>query len=317
MKPFHEWLLEQNNEMSRNYLTDLADGKAPSAFDSDWDLFSYLNCRRPRRPGTFNELLRDPDERRELIEVEKESKRVWGLWANTFDNMNHLRIRTDVGEDESLKDHSVISDVVEVYFKDLEYHLVRKIREADIVVGCVAWLTHMDILGALSRLTAASIIVQKEDFLRPDSKNLSMSDIRNAYNKVPYWSRMGMGGVLGEMSVCGDPTIQGVRCVGAESSGQKKAHPRMHHKFLVFCKHEPDPGAEIMGIMYPNVSPYAVWTGSFNFTYNAERSFENAVVLQDHKAVWAYFQEYLQVAALSEPLDYEHPWIEPEWRIGT
>ena len=68
---------------------------------------------------------------------------------------------------------------------------------------------------------------------------------------------------------------------------------------------------------WDSVVPYKVWTGSFNFTNNAERSFENAVVLEEPSIVQAYFKEFQQIAALSEPLDWESEWVEPEWRIGT
>lgn len=40
------------------------------------------------------------------------------------------------------------------------------------------------------------------------------------------------------------------------------------------------------------IVPYAVWTGSFNFTKNACASFENAVVLREPAIVKAFFEEY-------------------------
>ena len=35
------------------------------------------------------------------------------------------------------------------------------------------------------------------------------------------------------------------------------------------------------------------------------------------RIVQAYYQEWGQVFALSEPLDWESEWVEPEYRIGT
>jgi phosphatidylserine/phosphatidylglycerophosphate/cardiolipin synthase-like enzyme len=67
----------------------------------------------------------------------------------------------------------------------------------------------------------------------------------------------------------------------------------------------------------PSFVPYEVWTGSFNFTKNATYSFENAIVSRDRNLVAAYFSEFSQLAALSEPLDWEVEWVAPEWRIGT
>jgi phosphatidylserine/phosphatidylglycerophosphate/cardiolipin synthase-like enzyme len=66
-----------------------------------------------------------------------------------------------------------------------------------------------------------------------------------------------------------------------------------------------------------HIKPYAVWTGSFNFTKTAPLSFENAVVIQDAKIVEAYFKEYAQIAALSEPLDWTVVWIAPQWSFQT
>src|SRR5262245_13509725 len=90
------------------------------------------------------------------------------------------------------------------------------------------------------------------------------------------------------------------------------AFPRAHHKFVVFCreKHETGEG-------WLNYTPYEVWTGSFNFTANACKSFENVIVSSDPNIVLAFFKEYAQIAALSEPLDWEVAWTEPQCRIGS
>ena len=63
--------------------------------------------------------------------------------------------------------------------------------------------------------------------------------------------------------------------------------------------------------------PYAVWTGSFNLTETAEKSLENALLIKNPKIVEAYYKEYGQICAMSEPLNWESNWIEPQWRIGT
>jgi phosphatidylserine/phosphatidylglycerophosphate/cardiolipin synthase-like enzyme len=61
----------------------------------------------------------------------------------------------------------------------------------------------------------------------------------------------------------------------------------------------------------------AVWTGSFNLTFNAQQSLENAVLLREPALVEAYFHEFGQIMAISEQLDWESDWVEPEHRIGT
>lgn len=65
------------------------------------------------------------------------------------------------------------------------------------------------------------------------------------------------------------------------------------------------------------ISPYAVWTGSFNITKNAGMSFENALYITDMAIVNAYYQEFSQITALSESLNWFKDWVEPQWRIGT
>ena len=210
------------------------------------------------------------------------------------------------------------------YFRDLEVHLVRHIREAPIVLGCVAWLTSDGILEALAGVQeCVAIVVQKEDFLRPD---LGTDDgwkrrLRARYDalKNPP-DRWQWGGMLGSLSYGGWQEIEPVRCVGNHNRDRRPAFPRMHNKFLVFCQPRrisPEENGDdgCFGIFQPR--PYAVWTGSFNFTRNAGMSLENALYLTDHQIVQAYFREWEQIEAISEPLDWEQDWSEPQWRIGS
>jgi hypothetical protein len=102
--------------------------------------------------------------------------------------------------------------------------------------------------------------------------------------------------------------------MGNHNSNKNPAFPRMHNKFLVFCRVD-----ILREKTYPEVDivPYAVWTGSFNFTMNATMSLENALVLWNRAIAAAYYDEWQQILSLSEPLDWESNWCEPEWRIGT
>ena len=87
----------------------------------------------------------------------------------------------------------------------------------------------------------------------------------------------------------------------------------MHNKFMIFARVEQSSDGSIPEI----VTPYAVWTGSFNVTKNATMSLENALYITDSTIVNAYFQEFGQIAAMSEELDWTSTWAAPEWRIGT
>lgn len=84
----------------------------------------------------------------------------------------------------------------------------------------------------------------------------------------------------------------------------------MHNKFLVFCTKRPGEHEDAL-------RPECVWTGSYNITFNAQKSFENAVILRDQDIAAAYAREWAQILALSEPLDWEAGWCVSEYRIGT
>ena len=236
-----------------------------------------------------------------------------------MENLNLINI--DSSDEPYLirqEDYSVDSCDIRVLFKNLEDNLCNLILEADAVFGCVAWMTSEKILSALSK-TNASIIVQKEDLWRPDLDT----------SRYPGWKqklldkymliktsceRLELHPPANRLSFSTDPAIDGVRCVGLFNREKKPASPRMHHKFLVFAKRSGSFNKH--GVGNPPV-PYAVWTGSFNFTHNSSQSFENAVYITNSVVADAYFLEYQQILAFSEPLDWTEDWCAPEWRIGT
>lgn len=213
----------------------------------------------------------------------------------------------DASEESMMLDYSIETKDVDVFFKNIKAILRSKITKSKLIVGCVAWLTDTDILKSLAK-TKTSIIVQKEDFLRPDSMGDGKDHLRALYSKIDSTCERYSfeNTVLPKMSYCGDPCLGGIRCVGNHNSDRNPAHPRMHNKFIVFCK-----------IGKNKIQPQSVWTGSFNFTNNACSSFENAVFLKNKKIAMAYFKEFGQIAALSEPLDWQSKWIAPEWRLGS
>lgn len=231
-------------------------------------------------------------------------------------NLNNLTIPTDNTPQALIDNSDVFQNVhVDVHFRNLRERLIAEIQNAECVVGCVAWLTDFEILRALARVRSASIVVQKEDFLRPDTDANDgwKSEMKSLYRHVPGFAKHEHA-PLAFMSYHSHPYIEAIRCVGNYNREKKPAAPRMHNKFLVFCSRASfcEGGEKRVGHV-----PIAVWTGSFNFTKNAGRSFENAVVIRDRKVARAYYQEWGQIAALSEPLDWDSDWCSPEWRVGT
>jgi len=242
-------------------------------------------------------------------------------------NLNDLLIPNAEGPDQPLTDPRATSadGLTQVFFRNLEAELLQLINAADVVVGCVAWLTNSQILAALAKKESVAIVIQKQDFLRPDlgvKKNWSL-ELRSQYSRLKctfdrYNGTLG-GTALHYMSMCGDLSITPIRCVGNHNSDKQPAFPRAHHKFLVFgrslnsTEHEDDSELGALG----EFQPHAAWTGSFNLTFNAMNSFENAIVSKYPQLVQAFFEEWSQIKALSEPLDWSSVWVETEWRIGT
>jgi hypothetical protein len=223
-------------------------------------------------------------------------------------DLNALRIESAEGPPEPLLDHglSLSGASVRVFFRDVKKHLIEQINRADAVIGCVAWLTDFEVLNALaSRPNGAQIIVQKEDFLRPDS--YWKRDLHAAYAKVKMplenMQNIGRDDFRGHgLSYCGSFGGIGIRCVGNYNRERSPAHPRMHHKFIVLCKTTPVASERAY-------TPFAAWTGSFNFSQTAGRSLENAVLIENDDAAQAYYLEWQQILALSEPLDWESDWV--------
>ena len=228
--------------------------------------------------------------------------------------LHQLGIPSDSGFEEQ-QDYSCTEGNVEVIFRNFKRRLIGEILRYPVVLGCVAWLTDRDVLAALAGRESVSIIVQKEDFLRPD---LGKSDNANAklqqlYGQMPGICRQEMQGIAPGLNYCGDPDTEGVRCVGNHNSDYRPAVPRMHNKFLVFCSKVPsgDPA------LYDTITPHSVWTGSFNVTEAGGYSWENAVIIRSYAIALAYAKEHAQLLALSEELDWKRPWVTPEYRIGS
>lgn len=250
-------------------------------------------------------------------------------------NLNNLkRRRTDMGDNNReilLSDLSVEIELKSItkaaaYFRDLETYLLRHIDQAEAVVGCVAWLTNLKILHALSTKQAVSIIVQKEEFLRPDLEPLTpnwKAILRRHYDAIPPIVNPGnlMAGWLeireSEDAIgLGTPLYAvGMRCIGYTKS-QEQTLPRMHHKFLVFLRQRDKADKKVEEGAWPYL-PYAVWTGSYNITKNGNCSLENALYVQDMRLAEAYCNEWAQLIEVSEPIDWTKPYSAPDLDYNT
>jgi hypothetical protein len=229
-------------------------------------------------------------------------------------NLNELGIPTD-GAPEAQGDHGISAVAkIDVIFRNQRARLIDEIQRSAVVIGCVAWLTDNAVLQALARCEHVSIVVQKEDFLRPDLgyRGAWAQNLRQLYGALPSpLTRYDLPGGVAGLSYACDPSIAPVRCVGNHNRDKKAASPRMHNKFLVFCEHRRDDAGN------PSVVPRRVWTGSYNISANAAASWENAVLIHSAEVADAYAREYGQIMAFSEVLDWTNDWVAPEYRIGT
>jgi hypothetical protein len=243
-----------------------------------------------------------------------------------IDNLYEAVIRTDGREDLPLslpvgveypcQEGQFPLEELTVLFSSLEAALIYRIERCDAVFGCVAWLTSEPALRALAKKEAVSLLVQKEDFLRPDVDADMRVDwkrrLRGLYEALPKppnrysdnWKDLRFG----LMSYCSSPAVSPVRCVGV-APGQGRTKPNMHHKFILLADRDTSDD--------PLYVPHTVWTGSANLTENSRRSFENAVVIKEPSIVRAYWGVFGELMALSEPLDWESRWVAPEWRVGS
>ena len=212
-------------------------------------------------------------------------------------------------------------DFVEPLAGNLAHKLAGWVRDADLVIGCFAWLTNFRVLDALAGVKyGCQIVVQKEDFLRPDKGHTSKS---NAILQQKYAAmKCGVGRLelphAGSLSVCSGDSGEAVRCAGRRNDDRRKAVPRMHHKFAVKCR--------VLRVKEDNghgeyehhvVTPTAVWTGSFNPTLNGAASRENAVIINSSAVADFYAKEWARVFAMSETLNWRSEWMCPDYRIGT
>jgi hypothetical protein len=211
-----------------------------------------------------------------------------------------------------LDDHGLngVTATVDVVFRHPMERLLALIESSSMVVGCVAWLTNARVLRKLSACSFVQIVVQKEDFLRPELGKTPRDYCRPLYAALPC------SGSTHDVTIQsrhldyiagahGHEFTDAVRCVGNRSVGHVKPS-LMHNKFLVFgnlVQHD--------GITCFESS--TVWTGSLNLSSTAENNFENSVIIRSRDIAQQYIKEWAQIYTISEPLDWDSEWSAPEF----
>lgn len=251
---------------------------------------------------------------------------------------------TDPVDDGFLKldDNKIENQVASAscYFRNLKDEIIFSINKADAIFGCVGWLSHREIIDALVRKENVSIIVSEKS----TSKNMQTLKAHNNWLKLshlesknnPFFTFLNQMNV-GIEEPSADSKIDSIRKIvpraillqpnSDTSAEQEEFSTLMHNKFLVFAKvgftkeelQNASAGyyANVLGASgfepkdyirtynTPTISPYAVWTGSYNFTAHSDNHLENGLFICNDKIAEHYLNEFLQIYMLSRPLDFQ------------
>jgi hypothetical protein len=131
-------------------------------------------------------------------------------------------------EHEPQADHGLSANAnIEVIFRNHQARLVQEIDRFPVVLGGVAWLADSVVLQALARRTQVNIVVQKEDFLKPDLGQSWAQNLRALYAALPSpLMRYSLPGGVSSLNYAGDPSIVAVRCVGNHKPQRTTTHDR-------------------------------------------------------------------------------------------
>lgn len=233
-------------------------------------------------------------------------------------NLNSIKVNCNVRTNKPVEqnDFSLIGDDkdIEIYFKNIERQIINKIKKYDNVVGCIAWLTNENILVELAKKKSVLIIVQEEDFLRPDihfdgNNKKWKQKIFKLYNELQKNKNSVPLNCFGiNYMQCG--VESGIRRLGKINENKLPAFPRMHNKFIICYNDFETENLKING---------EILSGSYNYTENSNNSLENVVCIKDEKIVYRYYLQFAEIAIMSVPLDWNSEWnpSESELRYGS
>ena len=189
---------------------------------------------------------------------------------------------------------SLNSDI-EVHFRNLEEVLLREVRQADILLGCVAWITSQPILEEIAKKPACLIVDRKLPRMNQKLQGLYKKVqvhpkdpiyemLKSGHGWADYFCYSSKSGRPIPHTIYGDWNFEaGLYFVDGGSWRY------MHHKFLLMLKYN--------GICSCGKSLYkpTVWTGSYNFTKNAKTGLENATIIRDPTVCASFLCEFLEV----------------------
>jgi len=142
---------------------------------------------------------------------------------------------------------------MEAYFTDIEKVICQKIKTADKVYICAAWLTSPAIIDACAEMDAVALLDEDSKLIEGSSSYDSklVRRLKKSFQKIHIYKNTSR------------------RC--------------LHNKFIILSSDD---------------EPYAVITGSYNFTISANFNYENIVYIEDKALSKQYFDEFCRLVAL-------------------
>ncbi len=178
-------------------------------------------------------------------------------------------------------------------FEGVIDELCKEIKQANVVFGDVMSVTSKKVISALEGLDSCQLVLNKKSY----GKHHLYSRIRCLY--TPRNILYNLEEAIDDGSW--DDDLESIRYCGSLDESEPAL---MHNKIIVLAKIDP---------RNFRLDPYAVWSGSCNFSFNASRSFENAIITYNRKVAVQYYKEYKQILARSESIKNLNSFYNPQW----
>lgn len=222
--------------------------------------------------------------------------------AKTTSNLNQLRYCGDYIEinnivvENKLQPSTIARNVnfVQTFAENVNAALLTVLEtyaKNRLVVGCVAWFNSNAIIDLLCHCKGVSLIVNDEDYRTWGFRSVK----KEKFDKLPafkkkfseVWGQKIADCEINCLKRSNYPPVMAFGVGGAENA---KNASTMHSKFIIICD--------------DNDMPWALWSGTNNFTIKSERNIENAFFFINPELAMFYFRHYARTMIFSSPLKF-------------
>ena len=202
-----------------------------------------------------------------------------------------------------------------VYFSDIHEKLINVIKQYganNTVVGCIAWLSNRNIINTIAKYCKRVLfVVNNEDYSKwGNGKNPELYQKLPRFNQPLAVAFKHLNTPLNTLEVNSNKiSTSNYAPVRAYGNPCGKG-PLLHSKYLVFFKtvtiivtnvdKDDDDGQD--NVEKDIEIPFAVWTGSINFTEGSKNNQENAQFIINKEIAEAYFNDFSTTFMHSEPI---------------